>query len=88
VLICADLGLFVLTCADLHAIPCWPGSCLQVYYHNSITGDSSWTEPEGFVGPTGEGPLLFVTPHRAVTLSPPTLPLHLHAAFLLWTLPA
>lgn len=25
----------------------------QVYYHNSITGDSSWSVPEGFAGDAG-----------------------------------
>jgi len=27
---------------------------MQVYYHNSISGDSSWTKPDGFVGDEGE----------------------------------
>jgi hypothetical protein len=27
---------------------------VQVYYHNSITGESSWSVPDGYVGDAGE----------------------------------
>jgi WW domain len=32
-------------------------SILQVYYYNTVTGDSSWSTPEDFAGnaPTGSG---------------------------------
>lgn len=29
------------------------GQCLQVYYHNTVTGESSWQKPEGFNGKVG-----------------------------------
>lgn len=27
-------------------------TCVQVYYHNTATNESSWTKPEGFSGDT------------------------------------
>lgn len=33
---------------------CWLSGVVQVYYHNSITGESSWSVPDGYVGDAGE----------------------------------